>query len=325
MSDPQRILSDYFQLMNLNGAAHVYREAVRSGVLEAIVASPRTAAELAEACALDARPLRLLLEVLAVLGLVTSDSERYRPTALAFMLLSGSYKHLGDEYWSHLPALLKTGQPLVKMDQPAQSETHYQAQAAMLGWMLTPAAQCAAEKLRHTLPERAAILDLGAGSAVWSLTLAAQTSDATVTAVDWPGVLAVAVETAESLGLSDRLTTIAGNYHEVDLPRDCFDLAILANVTHLEMVAGNRALLAKARAALKPQSRIVIVDALPGLPQGDLNRCLYALGLALRTEHGHVYSVAELESLLREGGFSAPCLTPLPVPPYVVGMLTASV
>ena len=37
MNDPSAILAGYFQLMNLNGAAHVYREAVRCGLLEALL------------------------------------------------------------------------------------------------------------------------------------------------------------------------------------------------------------------------------------------------------------------------------------------------
>lgn len=324
MSDQERLISAYFQLMNINGAAHAYRQAVQSGLLEQVVAAPRPAAELAAACGLAERPTALLLETLVPLGVLAREGAEYRATALALVLLSSSYKNLGDEYWSHLPALLQTGQPLTRMDNPATSEAHYQAQVAMLGWMLTPAAEFAARALSPALPAGAAILDLGAGSAVWSLTLAQLAGSASVTAVDWPAVLAVAVERAESLGLQDRLSTIAGNYHEVELPAGRFDLVIAANIAHLETPAGNQKLFARSHAALKPGGRLVVIDAFAGQPQGDLNRTLYALGLALRTTHGHVYSADELTPLLDEAGFATPELVPIAVPPYVVGMLIAS-
>ena len=323
MNETEQILGSYFQLMNLNGASHVYREAVRCGVLGALRAEPQTAAQVAQACSLATGPAELLLDALIPLGVVRKDGETYALSQLAEMLLSGSYKNLGDEYWAHLPAFLQTGQPIAKMDDVAKSEAFYQTQAAVLGWMLGPAAQCAAHTLAGTLPPKAAILDIGAGSGIWSLTLAQQTADAVVTAVDWPAVLEVAAETAENLGLSHRLTTIAGNYHQVELPSEQFDLAILANVTHLETSDGNRALLAKVWQALKPGGRVVIIDVFPGQPMGDLNLALYKLGLALRTEHGHVYSAQELGSILSACRYGDPELIPLEVPPYVVGMLIA--
>ena len=325
MNDPGEILTGYFQLMNLNGAAHVYRESVRSGLLDALRAGPKSAEDLAAASGTAVRPTQLLLHALAALGVAEGRGEQFALSPLAELLLAGTYRNLGDEYWAHLPALLKTDKPIVKMDDAAKSEAFYQAQAAILGWMLTPAAEFAGRKLRERgVPESAAILDVGAGSAIWSLTLARDLPGATVTAVDWPAVLEVAAETAQNFGLTDRLTTINGNYHEVEIPAGKFDLAILANVTHLETPGGNLALFKKVRAALTPGGQIVIFDVFPGQPQGDLNRALYALGLALRTEHGHVYSVEEFESLLAEAGFGPPRLVPLEVPPYAVGMLTAA-
>ncbi|MBC7855632.1 MAG: methyltransferase domain-containing protein, partial [Pirellulaceae bacterium] len=305
MNETEQTLGSYFQLMNSNGAAHVYRQAAQCGVLGALRADRQTAAQVAQVCGLAAGPTELLLDALIPQGVVSKDGESYALSQLAQMLLSGTYKNLGDEYWTHLPAFLKTGQPIAKMDDVAKSEAFYQTQAAVLGWMLGPAAQCAARVLADTLPPEAAILDIGAGSGIWSLTLVQQTPDATVTAVDWLAVLEVAAETAENLGLSDRLTTIAGNYHQVEFPSEQFDLAILGNVTHLETPEGNRALLAKVRQALKPGGRVVIIDVFRGQARGELNLALYKLGLALRTQHGHVYSAPQLESILCASGFGA--------------------
>jgi precorrin-6B methylase 2 len=323
MNAAEDFLIGYFRLMGYNGAAHVYRAANANGIFRELLASRQTAAELAEHCHLVQRPTQLLLEALAAIGVVTAADDKFSLSALGQMLVGGSYRQLGDEYWAHLPAYLASGKPIVEMDNAGESESHYQSQAAILGWMLTPAAQRAAELLRGSLAPGAAILDVGAGSAVWSLTLAKQIENTTVTAVDWPAVLEVAQETAGQLELSDCLTTIAGNYHEVALPRERFDLAIVANVTHLETPEGNRDLFDKACCALNPGGRIAIVDVFPGQPQGDLNRTLYTLGLALRTEQGKVYTADELGSLLAKCGFATPQLVPLEVPPFVLGMVIA--
>jgi 2-polyprenyl-3-methyl-5-hydroxy-6-metoxy-1,4-benzoquinol methylase len=320
-----RALEHYFRLMSMNGAVHVYREALRAGLLDALRDGAKGSADAARACGLAERPVALLLPALAELGLVDRDGEAWEITPLAHGLLAGSYRELGDPYWRHLGSFLRTATPVVRMDSLEEGEAQYQAQAAALAWMQGPLAEAAASVLGagHDLAG-AEILDVGAGSAIWSLTLARHAPGARVTAVDWPAVLAVARATAERLGLAERLTLRPGSYHEVELPPAAFDLAILANVTHLETPEGNRALLRRVRRALELAGRVAIVDVMPGLPAGDLSRVLSALGLALRTEHGHVYTPAELGTLLAETGFGPARLVNLDAPPYAVGMLVAT-
>lgn len=324
MNEHVQLRAAYFYLMSANGAAHVYRVALEAGLLDRLAEKPQSADELAATCQCDARATLLVLEALRTIYIVAKVDGRWSLTPLSASLLLGGYRQIGDQYWAHLPNFLKTGQPWIHMDDTVQSEVHYQAQAASLAWMLTPAADAAAEALESTLQGKIArILDLGAGSAIWSLTIARRNAGATVTAIDWPAVLQVAQVTAARLGLADRLTTIPGNYHDVELPESEFDLAILGNVTHLESPDGNRALLAKSHRALKPGGRVAIFDVLPGQPVGDVNRTLYTLGLALRTRAGHVYAPNQLESLLTESGFGKPTLINLPVPPHAVGLLLA--
>ncbi len=57
--------------------------------------------------------------------------------------------------------------------------------------------------------------------------------------------------------------------------------------------------------------------------RGDLTRTLYALGLALRSEHGRVYSPEEFQTLLAKAGFREYTLNNLDVPPHTKGMLFA--
>jgi 2-polyprenyl-3-methyl-5-hydroxy-6-metoxy-1,4-benzoquinol methylase len=325
MNEHVQTLAAYFQLMNSNGASHVYRESLNAGILDALATGPKTADEVAQARQLDPLATSLTLQALGALGLVNEDGDRCELTALAASLLAGSYRELGDPYWAHLPSFLKTGQPWIKMDDSRQSEAFYQSQAAALAWMLAPAAEFAAGALGvGGAIKDLAILDVGAGSAIWSLTMARHDPGTTVTAVDWPAVLEVATATARRFGLVDRLRTLAGNYHDVELPEGSFDLAVLGNITHLESPAGNRALFAKVRRALKPRGRIAVLDIFPGQAAGDVNRTLYALGLALRSESGQVYSPRDLEGFLGESGFESAELTHLAVPPFAVGMLVAN-
>ena len=118
-----------------------------------------------------------------------------------------------------------------------------------------------------------------------------------MTALDWPAVLAIAQKTAADAGLQERFTTIAGDYHKVALPEAAFDLAILANVTHLETAAGNRGLFERLRRALRRGGEIAVIDVFPIQPAGALPAALYELGLALRTAGGRVHRAADLAGL----------------------------
>jgi ubiquinone/menaquinone biosynthesis C-methylase UbiE len=318
-----RALDAYTRLMSANGAAQIYRAAQEAGVLQALASGAASAAAVAAACGTAVRPTALLLDGLVALGLVEPSGDGYG-LAPVVRFLSGPYRDLGDHYWAHLPALLKTGEPLVRMDDAHESERQYQAQAMALAWMMAPASEAAATVLDIGNDRRGlAVLDVGAGAAGWSLALARRDPATTVTALDWPAVLAIAQKAAAEAGLQERFATIAGDYHEVALPEAAFDLAIVANVTHLETAAGNRDLFERLRQSLRPGGEIAIIDVFPVQTAGALPAALYALGLALRTTHGRVHSAADLESWLAAAGFDDCRFTPLEAPPYTMGMLLA--
>ena len=325
MNGPDRTaLETYFRLMNSNGAAQVYHAALELGIYGALERGPAPVTEIAQACGANERAITLLMAALEALGLAEPrDALGYGLTDAARMLLSSEYRELGNQYWRHLSVFFRTGQPLMRMDDPSQSESLYQAQAAALGWMLSHAANEAARRLEsRTLLRGSAIIDIGAGSGIWSLTIARHDSEAHVTAVDWPAVLEVTRKTASIFKMQDRLTTIAGDFHEIALPDGRFDLAIVANVSHLQSPDGNVALFCKLHASLKPGGEIVVIDALPGGSQGEAPLALYQLGLALRTQNGRVYSASELAEMLK-GLFDQPSLIPIESPPHMMGMLIA--
>ncbi|MGD9127987.1 MAG: class I SAM-dependent methyltransferase [Planctomycetia bacterium] len=311
--------------MNFNGAARVYQTAVDMKLLDVLMKGSADAKEVADQCGTQERPTRLVLDALCSLGTMEKkDDEKYTLLPITQALLMGEYRTLGNPYWDHLPTYLETGVPLKKMDDAAQSERHYTTQARALAWMLEPSALFAAKALEiGTKRKGYHILDVGAGSGIWSLSMATEDPEATVTAVDWPGVLEVAVEMAEHFDIGDRLTTLTGNYHHVPFAEEDFDLAIVGNVTHLETEEGNLKLLEKIARALRPGGEIAIFDVFSGHPQGNLSCSLYTLGLALRTERGSVHGKETLSALLTQAGFINVDFQYLEVPPYIVGMLLA--
>ena len=255
------------------------------------------------------------------MNLLEKKEKSYIPT-MALQLLSGQYNQLGKEYWDHLPVFLKTGKPIARMDNPVESEKEYIRAVDALDWMMKPSAFVASKVLEiGTRRKKLNILDLGAGSGVWSLQMLAEDKNSKATVVDWPSITQVAKRNAEKMNVADRLELCPGNYHELDLGSEKYDLAILGNVTHIESKENLSKLVRSVSRALKPGGEIVIFDVFPAQEQARLSVPLYALGLALRTESGALYSYEQLREACLENQFIDVKFVPLEVTPHTMGMV----
>lgn len=322
-ADQLKALETYFQLMSMKGVVEAFHAARQAGVLEALAGGRHTAAALAVKCGLCEKPTALLLRILCAAGIVQEIGEEYLAMPVLHFL-SGTYHDLSSQYWDYLPSYLETGRPMQRMDDPEEGRKHYVEQARSLRGMMLPSAMAAAGMLGiGTQLKKLRILDIGAGSGVWGQTFALHDLQARITAVDWPDVLEMALDYAGRTGLGDRFQTLPGNYHHVELESAGYDLAITANVVHLETEDGILRLFRRLQAALKPGGHVLVVDVFHDQPDGELNASLYELGLALRTEHGQVFGRQSLSLLLREAGFPDPQYKPIPVMPFTMGLIFA--
>jgi SAM-dependent methyltransferase len=314
-------LEDYFRLMVANGAVHIYCAAWKHGIIDALTREPMTLHRLAQATNLNKPALHLLIDGLESLGMVERSGDLLHLGAV-MQALRGSYRALGDEYWAHLDQWLTTGTPMRRMDKTNESEAVYSEQAAALAWMMSPAAAAVAARLAPTLLPGAAILDIGSGSGVWSLAFLSALPEATATLMDRGGVLTAASDFLARASFASRVRLLPGDYHEVAPPPASHDLAILANVCHLETDAGNRRLIEQTARWLKPGGRIVIIDITPA--QQPLAATLYAIGLALRTESAAVPTTDQIAGWLSDAGFLAPHFCAIDTPPGTMGLWTAT-
>jgi ubiquinone/menaquinone biosynthesis C-methylase UbiE len=140
---------------------------------------------------------------------------------------------------------------------------------------------------------------------VWSLAIAERFPRTCVTGLDLPEVLGVFQARALERGLRERLRTIGGDMHAVEIPQGAFDLAIIANVLRLEAPERAARLVARVAKALALGGELVVVDAI-GDSSLDSQRSLsiYALHLALRTAHGRVYTREQIASWLVDAGLT---------------------
>jgi ubiquinone/menaquinone biosynthesis C-methylase UbiE len=150
------------------------------------------------------------------------------------------------------------------------------------------------------------VLDLAAGSGVWSIAIAQSAPNVRVTVVDWPEVIDVAKRTAAKFGLADRYSFVPGDLLQADFGSG-HAVATLGHILHSEGERRSRALLEKTFAALAPGGTIAIAEFLVDADRRSaLGGLLFSVNMLVNTDEGDTYSFEEISNWLIEAGFVEP-------------------
>lgn len=281
--------------------------------------------ELCQATRSSERGLRALLKALVPLDLVREDrpghfqtspeSERY--------LVSHSPHYLGGmirqadrlwERWGRLGEAVRSGLPPEAGIESNEDDGRFFSEFVQGLYNLNaPAARELARELARFEPAR--VLDVGAGSAVWSLALVAERPATLVTALDRERVLEQVTRAyVREHGAENYYSYLAGDLRESELEPEGYDLVILGHVLHSEGREGSRRLLARAFRALRPGGALAVAEVVPDAEQSDVYSWLFGLHMLLLTTEGDVFEASELEALVGEAGFGALRWPELPGP-----------
>jgi 3-hydroxy-5-methyl-1-naphthoate 3-O-methyltransferase len=276
----------------------------------------RTAEEVARAAGTDPRATRMVLDSLVALGLLTKRDGAYAltPEAGAFLvegrpgdlspLVGGQVKLLWDD-WGRLDEALKTGKPPHRVDSGDSAAEFFPKLIRSIMPLGLQAAEALAESLgAGTRLKGARVIDIGAGSAAWSIPFARRDPGARVTALDLGTVLAETRKIVAEHGVGDRFDLEEGDYRTADLGVDAYDLAILGNICHIETPARNRDLFTRIHRALKPGGRLLIGDMIPAEDRSSPPfPVLFAVEMLLHNEGGDTYTLSEYREWLGGAGF----------------------
>ena len=321
-------IQNFCRLASLCGASEALQVARKVGLMQALDGPPRTVEELSETCQIPADRLTLLLDVLVSTGAIEQYGDDFA-ISTAMRLANSHPGSLHGPHWENLPAFLLDGErhDEVVADTGEDDAHHrYRGDTLSLQWTLTAAAMELADVLKLGVDRTGLhILDLGAGSAMWSCALAYRDPQAEVTAVDVPEALQAAARTSQEIEIESRVNLLPGDYRTAELPESTYDLVLAVDLLQLQPLEQAAIWLTRARRSLRPGGELVIVGRFPGQPRGDLHRLLGALELALRVPQARQHEVDEIRECLRICGFEPGDVMLLDAPPYSMGMIISTV
>lgn len=304
--------------------------AIRTGLFDCLHAGPRALAQLATETGASTRGLAAILNALVGLNLLARQDDQYAltPESAAFLVSSSPdyrglfFRHHTDQLlpqWQHLQEVVRTGLPHTRTDQGSDGEEYF----ARFVESLFPVSFAAADALgRHLGLAQAtapvSVLDLGAGSGVWGIALARQSPLVRIHAVDWPAVLEVTKQVAARHGVSDRLTTVAGDLFTADFGRG-HQVAVLGHILHSEGPERCQGLLARTFDALAPGGTLAIQEFVPNDERtGPAHVLIFAVNMLVNTTAGGTYTFAEMSAWLLAAGYQNPRLLDTPGPSPLV-------
>ena len=282
-----------------------------------------TLKQVVEACELDSRGARLVLDGCAALGFLVKRGDMFHnaPDVDAFLVpgrpgdLSRAIRYNRDVYdaWGHLPGLAKTGAPVERPEihlgeDPERTRAFVlsmHSRAMGIGQSVVP---------QLALAGRKQLLDLAGGPGTYSVLMAKASPELQCTVLDLPAVAAVAQELIKDAGMQDRVTCLPGDYHVAEFP-DGNDVVTIFGALHQESPEAIRDILARAYEALEPGGLLYVLDMMTDATRtAPKFSALFAINMALTTQHGWVFSDAELEQWMTDAGFVGFSCKPVPPP-----------
>lgn len=308
----------------------ILEAAVGCRVFDVLDAGPKTAEQVAAATGISPRGARGLLNALVGLEFLTRDGDRYALAPGADTLLvstkpefaGGMFRHTSRHlipHWLHLTESVRTGKPAIAANQEGQGAEFFREFVEDLFGNNYPAAKALADALKVAEAKAPVnVLDIAAGSGVWSIALAEKSPQVRVTVVDWPAVIPVCQKVAARRGVGDRYRYVAGDLLEVDYGSG-YNVATLGHILHSEGERRSRALLRKVFAAMAPGGTIAIAEMIPNEERtGPAQALIFALNMLVHTDEGDTFTFGEMSAWLREAGFVNPRQLEVPGPSPLV-------
>jgi ubiquinone/menaquinone biosynthesis C-methylase UbiE len=315
----------FFQTTNAYQRTEGLRAAIELELFTAIGEGNKTVPEIATRCKTSERGTRILCDFLCIMGFLTKENGQYGLTGDTAMFLDKrSPAYLGggidfllspvltEGFKNFAEAVRKGGTTMTKEGMIAPEHPVWVKFARAMAPMMALPAQLMAKLVDPKADRTLKILDIAAGHGLYGIAFAKNNPQASVMALDWPNVLAVAKENASNAGLAERYSTLEGSAFDVNYGTG-YDLILLTNFLHHFDPQTNETLLRKVHAALGEGGRVITLEFVPNEDRiSPPEAGAFSVMMLGSTPSGDAYTFPELERMFANADFTRSEIHQLP-------------
>jgi O-methyltransferase domain/Dimerisation domain len=322
-------LSKLLMGFRVSQAIHV---AATLGLADLLAPSPRTSSELADATNTHPLALYRLMRALASTGIFREcDHRRFELTRLGALLRSdvaGTYAPMAQlvgrpiywEAWGDLLHAVRSGETAFnhvhgvdvweyRASHPQEGEVFDCAMAALTDRFAAVVAEaCNFDRFVN-------VVDIGGGDGTFLAKILTAHPSVYATLLDQPHVIARAAASFESLGLSGRCRAVGGDFF-VSVPNGG-DVYLMKSILHDWDDTASINILRVCREAMKPTSRLLVVEHVIGPPNTGAEGKFADLHMLALTG-GRERTRDEFAALFDQSGIRLASVTPTTTPLFVI-------
>jgi len=306
--------SPLMRLTTLYWESQVFLTANRIGLFHILDKEALSITEIAHALELKPHPTRLMLKACEALELVKDAGEEHfinTPLSNAFMV-PGTPAYLGDAVryadnlyaaWGSLEQALREGTP------PMAPETYLgedkeKTRAFVYGMHNRALGIGNAMADMLDLKGRQHLLDVGGGPGTYSSLLTLKTPGLSSIVLDLPDVVAIAKEIINSMGATEKVSTLAGDYKQTPFPSNN-DVVLISGVFHRETEDTCQNLIQRAADTLQTGGLLIVSDIFTSAGGAEPTfATLFGLNMMLSAPDGTVHADADIAEWMASAGFT---------------------
>jgi 2-polyprenyl-3-methyl-5-hydroxy-6-metoxy-1,4-benzoquinol methylase len=310
-------LQPVWQIMTAFQLSHAYKAAVELEFFTKIGEGNKTVPSLAAATGSAEKGIRVLADVLTVVGLLSKSGNEYSNTEVSsFFLDKNSPAYVGSSIefimgptqmrgMMDLTNAVRKGGTTVEGDGSVDPESPmWVTFAKAMAPLMYPAAEAIAANIGLPNDAKIKVLDIAAGHGLFGVTVAQHYPKAEIYAVDWPNVLAVATENAEKFGVANRHHLLPGSAFDVDFGGG-YDVILNTNFLHHFDRSTCEGFLKKLADNLADGGKVMTLEFTPNDDRvSPPPQALFALIMLAATPGGDAYTFAELKEMCEKAGLS---------------------
>jgi len=297
------------ELANAFRESRVLLSAVELKIFTLLDKHMMTSQELAQKIEADSRATDRLMNALCAMGILKKVHEKFYNTDLSSKyLVEGKPDFMGNLYhtnnlwytWSYLTESILKGTSF-KGDQNKKDKDDWVA-AFIEAMHYRGVHQGKILSMMIDLTNVNTMLDVGGGSAAFSIEIVKKNSSVKATVLDLPHVIPLTKKYVEEAHLSANFYFIEGDYLTKDFSGP-YDLILLSAIVHINSFEQNKMLIQKCADALNKNGMIIINDFVMNEDRTQPSYgALFSLNMLVGTANGDTYTENEMKEWFEAGG-----------------------